>query len=264
MTLRATRSSCSNPLDRNRLEDHGLHSTAQDTMRLRAVLLDMDGTMVEQATTTKFLNHACHKLGLPVSAAQIDQAYETVARSWITDSTDFRLQTRGAFVQLNCEFLAALGVKRDLDRLARRMQRMWDRYPDEIEERIYPDVKGALRTLRRKGFTLGVVSHRHRALSLASLKRHRLQQDFACVISPQVAGAPRGKLDLQMWQCALNEVNAAPAEVLHVDDDYEIGVRGAIQAGIRAVLIDRTGTSPPRRDCEVVHDFDDLLKLVGL
>ncbi len=54
-------------------------------MKLRAVLLDMDGTMVEQATTTKFLNHACHKLGLRVSAAQIDQAYETVARSWITD-----------------------------------------------------------------------------------------------------------------------------------------------------------------------------------
>ncbi len=219
--------------------------------------------MVEQATTTKFLGHACHKLRLPVSVAQIDQAYEAVATSWITDFADFRLQTREAFVELNYKFLAALGVKGDLDRLARRMQRMWDRYPDEIEERIYPDVKGALRTFRRKGLALGVVSHRHRALSLASLKRHRLQQYFACVISPQVAGAPRGKLDAQMWQCALAGVGAGPAEVLHVDDDYEIGVRGAIQAGIRAVLIDRAGTFPPRRDCEVVRDFDGLLKLVG-
>ncbi len=219
--------------------------------------------MVEQATTTRFLGHVCFKLGVPVSAAQIDQAYETVARSWITDFADLRLQTREAFVQLNCEFLAALGVKRDLNRLARRMQRMWDRYPDEIEERIYPDVTGALRTLRRKRLVLGVVSHRHRALSLASLKRHRLRKDFACVISPQVAGAPRGKLDSQMWQCALAGVGAGAAEVLHVDDDYEIGVRGAIQAGIRAVLIDRAGTSPPRRDCEVVRDFDDLLKLIG-
>jgi len=143
------------------------------------------------------------------------------------------------------------------------MQRMWERYPDEVEEQIYPDVPRALRTLREKGLRLGVVSHRHRALILASLKRHRLQREFACVITPQVAGAPLGKRDPRMWRCALEAVGADPTEVVHVDDE-EIAVGGAIQSGIRGILIDRAGDAPYRRDGEVVRDFDELLRLLGL
>ncbi len=232
-------------------------------MRLRAVFLDLDGTMVEQATTTRFLLHVCAKLGVSATAAQVAQVQRRVGSSWIEDTADVRLQTRDGFVELNAAFLAALGVETDVDRLARRMLDIWDRYPDELDERIYPDVKRGLEALRGKGLALGVVSHRHRELSLASLRRHQLSDDFAGVVSPQIAGTPRGKLDPHLWEYALAMLGVDRDEVVHVDNEYEVGVRGAQQAGIRAVLIDRTGTASPIRGCEVVSDFDDLVQLIG-
>ncbi len=231
-------------------------------MRLRAVFFDMDGTMVEPASTTRFLLHACRKLDLPFNPDQIDQARRTAGTSWVTDFGDYRLQTREAFIQLNYKFLVALGVQRDLHPLAVRMQHIWDHYPDEIEEKLYPEVRRVLQSLREKALALGVVSHRHHVLSRASLKRHKLEGEFACVVSPQAAGAPRGKLDPQMWQYALLQVGASAAEVLHVDDDYDVGVRGAHDAGIRAVLIDRTGLRPTLPEAEVVRSLDDLLPLL--
>ncbi len=232
-------------------------------MRIRAVLLDLDGTLVEPASTTTFLVYVCKRLGLPFTFEQILEAQSRVASSWITDFADYRLWTRDAFITVNQKFLTQIGAQGDLQTLAERMQEYWDRYPDEVNEQIYPEVRSVLQTLRGMNITLGLVSHRHRLLSLASLKRHGIEEDFACVISPQLAGAPKGKLNPEMWDLALRQVGARPREVLHVDDDYEIGIRGAQRMGIRAILIDRNGRFQTARDCEVIHELTELLDVLN-
>ncbi len=233
-------------------------------MTIRAVLLDMDGTLVEPASTTTFLIHVCAKLGLSCSVEQIEAAGSQASTSWIADFADYRSWTRDALISLNAKFLTALGVQGDIRQLAERMHEYWVRYPDEVEEEIYPEVTGVLQTLQARHLSLAVVSHRHLALSLASLRRHRIEGYFAGVISPQLAQAPAGKLNAEMWAAALNRVNARADEVVHVDDDYEIGIRGAQKAGIRAVLIDRKGHYRRVHDCDVIEDLSGLLDLLSI
>lgn len=223
----------------------------------------MDGTLVYiPISSAQFLLNVYRKLGLHFSLEQISVAREEVGKRWEENFSDYTLRTREAFVEYNYRLLKTLGAKGDLQRLSERIQCYWENLPEEADEKIYPEVKSVLKTLREKGIILGVLSNRLLILSLKSLEKHAVRGYFQCVIGPQIAGASKGKGSPEMWQFALNKVGAKPNEVLHIDNDYETGIIGAKKAGIRSVLIDRKGIYTSIVDCAIIHDLTEIFRLL--
>ena len=57
---------------------------------------------------------------------------------------------------------------------------------------------------------------------------------------------------------ALEQVDAAPEEVVHVGDQIRSDVMGAQGVGMRAVLIDRSGYGPNGTDCPTIASLSEL------
>jgi len=196
---------------------------------IKAIFFDMDGTLVHvPISSTQFLMNIYQELGLNFSLEQIAVAREKAEKWWSWKFSDYTLRNHEAFVEYNCKLLAALGAKGDLQRLAEKAQSHWENFPEEADE------------------------------------KHGIRGYFQSVIGPRIAGAPKGKLSLEMWRYALNRVGAAPNEVFHIDNDYETGIMGAREAGIRPILLDRKDTYTSITDCTIIRDLTEILELLGI
>ena len=105
----------------------------------------------------------------------------------------------------------------------------------------YEDVPGALATLRAAGHRLVVVSNWD--VSLHEMLR---TTGLAALVDGAISSAEAGarKPDPAIFRRALALAGAAPDDppALHVGDSVKLDVAGALGAGLRAVLIARTGT----------------------
>lgn len=237
--------------------------------RIKAVFFDMDGTLVHlpaDFSEASFMHRVLGKLGMPFELETVQQAYQDVEGWWQEHFQDFTRWTRENMVEYQRRFLACLGLDhRDaIESLAERVQDHWERLPEEAGELLYPEARAALDELRRRELILGILSHRMPHLIECSLARHRISQYFRCLVSPQVANAPLGKLDPAMWEFALSEASVAPDEAVHIGDRYEHDVVGARAAGVLPILIDREAKQS-EADCLKAGDLlEALQRLVRL
>lgn len=110
---------------------------------------------------------------------------------------------------------------------------------------LYEDTAPALAILRGRGYRLGVISNFDSRLRdvLAGLGIGTYFERV--VFSWQVRSA---KPDGRIFRHALELMGVSPREALHIGDSVEEDVRGARGAGMRAVLLDRSGRY--RRWCD--------------
>ena len=104
---------------------------------------------------------------------------------------------------------------------------------------IYPEVLDVLNELKQRRLILGIVSNWD--LRLPRLVQNLgLAPHFDFLISSSVCGAtkPSPKIFLH----ALHSAKVGPHEAIHVGDTYEEDFVGADRLGIRALLLDRTGS----------------------
>lgn len=102
----------------------------------------------------------------------------------------------------------------------------------------FADAAPALAELRTRGLRIVVVSNWDCSLGevLGQVGLRGLVD--AIVVSAQV-GAP--KPDARMFEAAVQVAGCAPTDAIHVGDSPDHDVAGARAAGIRALLLDRTG-----------------------
>lgn len=105
---------------------------------------------------------------------------------------------------------------------------------------LYADVPDTLQRLCDAGYQLGIVSNWESRLP-ALCAAHGIDRYFQFCVVSEVEGY--SKPHAQLFRRALELANAAPEQVLHVGDKLREDVEGAAQVGIRAVLLDRTGTT---------------------
>jgi putative hydrolase of the HAD superfamily len=122
--------------------------------------------------------------------------------------------------------------------------------------------------LRGAGLRLVVVSNWDATLE-SVLERVGLLDAVDGVVSSAVAGA--AKPDPHPLRLGLEIAGVGAAEAIHVGDDVDEDVRGAIAAGIRPVLLDRgrhgQGERPgrePQLEVPRIATLDQLVTLVGL
>ena len=124
----------------------------------------------------------------------------------------------------------------------------------------FPDAAGALGAVRALGMRAAVVSNWDCSLGgvLGGLGLGGL---LDAVVTSAEAGVR--KPDLGIFEIALAAVQCPPARALLVGDSLDVDVRGGQAAGIRSVLVDRTGTAPEEDDVERIVTLDSLPALVS-
>jgi putative hydrolase of the HAD superfamily len=122
--------------------------------------------------------------------------------------------------------------------------------------RAFPEVPGALDALRAAGTRLVVVSNWDVSLHDV-LEDTGLAGRFDAVLTSAEEGV--AKPDGELFRRALERAGGiAPADALHAGDDPQTDVRGALAAGLRAVLVDRTGGARAPRGAAVIGGLDEL------
>lgn len=116
---------------------------------------------------------------------------------------------------------------------------------------IYPDVLECLRSLKKRGLALGVVSNWDAGLE-GLLRDMRLLPYFDTVVSSAVVGYR--KPNPVIFDLACENLGVEAAHAVHVGDHPEADGCGALAAGLRPILIDR-------HDSEVSSTFERVRSL---
>ena len=217
--------------------------TVAAALRYRAVLFDLDGTLVDSYDAlTEAVNYARREHGLPeLSGARI--------RDFVGDGLEKLLQR--AF---------------DIEDVPRSVQDAFENRYDEIccvESKIMADVERTLEELHEAGVAMAVCTNKPTPFSKKILDFLELSPYFRAIVGPDLAGAR--KPEAQHVLHTLAATSCAPGEALFVGD-MPIDVHAARNSGIDvAVVATGSSSSDALRAAAPDHyleRFSDLLKIV--
>ena len=221
----------------------GAHSTHQ------AVLLDALGTLISFEPPAPRLRLALReRLGVDVSVQDAEAAMRAEIAYYRAHLHEGRDAATLADLRRRCA--AAMGPVLGLDVPVGVLL-------DALRFFAYPDAAPALRELRAAGFRTVVVSNWDHSL------HERLHQTgLAPLLDGALASAEVGsaKPDRAIFAAALEL--AGTDDAWHVGDTVQADVQGALDAGLRPVLISRDGAAAPP-GVPLIETLDSLLPLVS-
>ncbi len=213
-------------------------------LRYRAVLFDLDGTLVDSYTAlAEAVNFARREHGLhELSAARI--------RDFVGDGLDTLLRR-------------AFGA----DEVPRSVKDAFESRYDEIcceESTILADVETTLATLHGLGVLMAVCTNKPTSFSKKILTFLELAPYFCAIVGPDLAGAR--KPEAQHVLHTLEATSCAASEALFVGD-MPIDVHAARNSGIDvAVVATGSSTAEALRAAKPDHyleKFGDLVRVVA-
>jgi putative hydrolase of the HAD superfamily len=135
---------------------------------------------------------------------------------------------------------------------------------------MFPDVAETLRALEEMGIRIGVISNWDSRLE-SILDGIGLGRRLDVVVISSLVGY--SKPHPRIFEIALERSGMGPEEAVHVGDTFRDDVQGAQAAGIRAVLLQRSGSigmasryllvGRPSPDCTTVASLTELPALLA-
>ncbi len=120
-------------------------------------------------------------------------------------------------------------------------------------DQILPGTREALERIKQQ-YSIAVISNSDGKID-AVLRRCGIADCFACITDSGIVG--HEKPHPAIFEAALRQMNADPADSLYVGDLYSVDYVGATNAGMQAVLFDVAGTYRE-------HDFPRVESLAAL
>lgn len=200
----------------------------------RAVLLDSLGTLVELEPPGPRLRDELARRGLEVSEERAAAAFRAEIAYYLEHHLEGRDPSSLAELRNRCAAVVAesLGVPQLEPAEAR------EALVAAIRFRPFADAAPALRELRARGLRLVVVSNWDVSLREVLAGAGLLELVDDVVTSAEVGAA---KPDPAPFRAGLAAAGVDAGAALHVGDSAENDVAGARAAGVRAVLLDRSG-----------------------
>ncbi len=233
--------------------------------RITAVLLDIDDTLVDTRAAFRAAIRHVQRIWLPHLD---DSRSPEVLAHWVSDpGGHFRAYTRG-----ECDF--ATQRRR---RVAALQEAFGGRVLDDGEltgwQQAYEGAfraawtvcegaVGLLEDLAAAGLALGAVTNaeaRHQREKLAALG---LLERLPVLVTVDDLG--RGKPDPAVFALACRRLGVDPAQTAYVGDELDIDARGARDAGLFGIWLDRHGTGLTPGDVPVARSLADVRGLIGL
>jgi putative hydrolase of the HAD superfamily len=204
------------------------------------VLLDALGTLVELEPPWV---HLAAELGVAPDE-RLERAVRAEMRYYREHSHEGRDAESLAELRNRCAAIVSAELGREVSA---------EQLMAAIRFRAFPDAAPALAELRGMGLRLACVSNWD--VSLPSvLDRCGLADGLDAVVTSAAVGAR--KPDPRIFEVALEAAGCSAAEALHVGDTPEEDLDGARAAGIRALLIDRSGRGDIESLAAIRHHLD--------
>jgi putative hydrolase of the HAD superfamily len=219
----------------------------------RAVLLDALGTLVELQPPAPRLRRLLADAGYSVSEAAASRGFAAEIDYYLAHHLEGSDRSAVEALRDRCaEALRAALELPDLDHATARRAML-----GALEFRAFADARPALEALRGGGLRLVVVSNWDCTLP-DWLEHAGLAQLLDGCVSSAEAGAAKPAPD--PFERALETAGVRASEAVHVGDSLHNDVAGARAAGVRPLLIRRSGEAPA--DVEVVRSLAELVTLV--
>jgi putative hydrolase of the HAD superfamily len=222
-------------------------------VRVKAVLLDALGTLVELQPPAPRLREALRREGFEVSEEQAAAGIGAEMGYYLSHHLEGHDRDSLEELRDRCaeEMRRALGVPGLGHAEARRTMMA------ALVFEPYPDVIPGLRALRERGLRLVIASNWDCSLPDWLGPPGLIELVDGVVTSADVRSAKPGP---EVFLRALAVAGARPEEALHVGDSVANDVEGARAAGIRALLVARSGEVPP--DVDAVRSLEEVASLI--
>jgi putative hydrolase of the HAD superfamily len=230
---------------------------------IKAVLFDVDFTLIEPGPMFRAEGyHAfCVRHGMQVDASCFDLAVASAAA--VLDGagdTPYDAEIYVAYTRHIIERMGGAGES--VDACAREI---YDEWASCRHFELYDEAPAVLRALAAAGLRIGLISNSHRCLE--SFQSHF---ELKGLIDATISSPDHGfmKPHPSIFSKALQQLGVQSSEALMVGDSVRDDVEGALGAGMRAVLVHRSGNPHPRtaelaaRGVPVIGSLRELLDLI--
>lgn len=190
---------------------------------IKAVLFDFWGTLAENGTYSP-LKQTYSLLRVRKPFGEFVQAFEEAFMTKVFDSQEVAFTTA----------LEALGItvrKEVVDQLIG----LWNK--NRLLARFYPETQTVLQDLK-KDFKIALISNTDCFVTSVFDKFHLLSFFDATALSFEEGYL---KTDPRLFAVALEKLGCAADEAIMVGDSLETDIVGAERAGVKAILVDRSG-----------------------
>ena len=232
------------------------------TAETKAVFFDVDFTLIYPGPMFRGEGYRefCARHGIEVDASKFSHA--VVAAAPLLDRPEDDPYADEIFIVYTRRIIEGMGgIGPNLDVCAQEIYREWAAC-QHFE--LYDDVPDVMRELAAAGLRIGLISNSHRCL--ASFQSHFELQGL---ITATVSSSEHGfmKPHPSIFSAALGRAGVRAAEAVMVGDSVRQDIEGALAAGMRAVLLNRSGVPHPREPelaARGVHSIRSLQELPGL
>lgn len=225
--------------------------------RPQAVLLDALGTLVELEPPAEPLRRELAAAGVPVPLPVAERAIAAEIAYYRAHMHSARDRVTLTELRWRCAEVVRTALPPSAALAALSRERITELLLGSLRFRAFAEAAEALAALRQEGVRVAVVSNWDCSLPEV-LARVGLAGLLDGVVTSAQAGA--AKPDPAIFRAALELVGVPAERALHAGDSLIEDVQGPAGAGIKAVLVDRSGT----RRTPGVRTISNLRELSGL
>ena len=230
---------------------------------INTIFFDLYGTLAGFSPDRyKIQSQACAKFGYKVTRDGITRGY-AIADNFMSKQNqvypirNMNSQKKKKFFSQYQKFILS-GDEINISELT--ATKIWD-YIKKIPYDLacYDDVFPSLKTLKSKGFQLGLISNMNTDGNNLSLKLG-LSNYLDFIITSKDANSE--KTHKKIFMRALGQAIVSAENCIHVGDQIISDINGARNAGITPVLIDRDGIHNNFKECKRIISLAELYKII--
>lgn len=228
-------------------------------MSARAIFFDVDFTLIHPGPTFQSEGYArfCAAEQLEIDVARFDEA--VAAASSVLDEIEEQVYDPNLFIHYTATIIEHMGGRGA--HVVRVAERIYEQWASNHHFEIYDDVAPVLTELAASGFTLGVISNSHR-----SLEAFKTYFKLDALIGATISSAQHGymKPHRSIFEAALHQARVTAGEAVMVGDSLKADIHGARAAGMRGILLRRSGEAPAELPSDIslitsLHELPALL-----
>jgi putative hydrolase of the HAD superfamily len=206
---------------------------------VQAVFFDVDFTLIFPGPTFhgEGYRRFCVPYGIQVDPALFEPA--AAVSSSILDEVQEQIYTHDLFIHYTASIIEHMGGRGP--RVAEAAREIYEQWASNHHFEMYDDAAPVLRALQERGLKVGIISNSHR--SLDAFCDHF---SLGGLIHATVSSSEHGfmKPHRSIFDAALERAGVPAQAALMVGDSLKHDVEGALAAGMKAVLLRRSGEVP--------------------
>jgi len=229
-------------------------------LRAKAVLFDMGNTLVkyDYGAPEEVFQRILSSLGISRSLDEIKKAFsdsKQKAEYKQLLSSLGKIRCEEYWFQWDAMVLRHLKIDEN-EELARIIHSKWF---DFVDSSLYPEVREVLSELKRRELKVGLISTAYEEEIQFILRQANLEKTAFDIIVG-VDTMKKFKPNPEIFKYAISKLDVKPEESMFVGDNVEADYEGAENAGIHALLIDRTRKQ--QNGLRTIKNLKEILSMI--